>query len=55
MSLITEDEQQKIRSLLTLLFEPNVLKSESIDVIAQHSWFKHTPRSQAFNDRRIIE
>ena len=55
LSLITEDERQEIRSLLTLLLEPNVLKRESIDVIAQHSWFKHTPRSQAFNDRRIIE
>ena len=55
LSLITEDERQEIRSLLTRLLEPNVLKRECIDVIAQHLWFKHTPRSQAFNDRCIIE
>ena len=55
LSLITEDERQEIRSLLSRFLEPNVSQRESIDVIAQHSWFKPRQRCQQFKDRRIIE
>ena len=55
LSLITEAERQEITSLVNRFSEPNVSQCVSIDVIAQHLWFKHTPRSQAFNDRRVFE
>ena len=55
LNLITEDERQEIRSLLSRLLEPNVSQREIIEVIAQHSWFKPRQRSQQFKDRRIIE